>query len=155
MKGLLDRCEPGNLPPTIFEAVARLAVYSAVEFIPLRKVDNRIEVLLFERPANDIVWPSMLHTPGTVLRPTDDSYEDAFARLYTDEIGTLEGTPPQFIGAQLSRNKRGACLLLEYVLNVESEPVHGRFYDVSNLPNGFIEEQRASLERAVIAFQDY
>lgn len=151
---LLQRCEPGNLSPEVFEAVARVTVYPAVEFIPLRRVGDKIEVLLFERPSDDLIWPSMLHTPGTILRPTDDSYEDAFARLHKDELNNIKAGPPLFIGAQLSRNHRGTCMLLEHIIDVEGEPIVGTFYDVTNLPDLFIEEQRPSLERAVAVYQN-
>ena len=149
---LLNKCEPGNLSHDVFEAVARVAVYPAVEFIPLRKKDGHIEVLLFERPDNDLIWPSMMHTPGTILRPTDATIDNAFNRLYKDELMNLPTDPPVFIGAYLSINSRGRCLLLEYLLKVQAEPKCGVFYKVSELPKTFIPEQQASLDRAIAAF---
>lgn len=151
---LLNKCEPGNLSPGVFEAVARIAVYPAVEFIPLRKKEGRIEVLLLERSADDLIWPSMLHTPGTILRPTDNTMEAAFSRLFSDELSGLSTKTPVFIGAHLSRNSRGTCILLEHVLDVEGEPTVGTFYEVTNLPSLFIEEQRSSLERAVAVYRN-
>lgn len=148
----LEKYTPGNLPPAVFEAVARIAVYPAVEFIPLRMHDGRVQVLLFERPDDDIVWPSMLHTPGTVLRPTDQTYQDAFDRLRKDELADLEIEDPLFMGAELSHNRRGACVLIEFLVIVTGEPTVGCFYDVDDLPPRFIEEQRPSLERAVVAY---
>lgn len=149
----LQEFEPGNLPPRLFEAVARIAVYPAVEFIPLRERDGRIEVLLFERPEDDLIWPSMLHTPGTILRPTDQTYQDAFNRLYREELMDLETDAPIFLGAELSHNHRGRCVLLEHLVVVAGEPTEGRFYDTKQLPDLFIEEQRPSLERAVAAYR--
>lgn len=150
---LLNKCEPGNLSPEVFEAVARIAVYPAVEFIPLRRKEGRIEVLLLERPANDLIWPSMLHTPGTILRPTDNTMEAAFSRLFSDELSGLSTKTPVFIGARLSRNSRGACILLEHIVEVTSEPLDGAFYDIDNLPSQFISEQVASLRRAVAIYK--
>jgi len=153
LENLLSQCEPGHLTPEVFEAIARVAVYPAVEFIPLRKRgDGKIEVLLLERPANDVMWPGMLHTPGTVLRPTDNTMEDAFTRLYTDELCNVPTTTPRLIGVQLSHNRRGTCLLLEHVVTLKSEPLTGKYYDVENLPPKFIPEQADSLDRAVLAF---
>lgn len=149
---LLEKCTPGNLPADVFEAVARIAVYPAVEFIPLRTNEGKIQVLLFERPDDDIMWPSMLHTPGTVLRPTDQTYQDAFDRLRKDELANLDIEDPLFMGAELSRNKRGTCVLIEFLVVVVGEPTVGCFYDVDDLPPRFIEEQRPSLERAVAAY---
>lgn len=151
---LLSGSTPGDLTPEVFEAVGRVAVYPAVEFIPLRKTSDKIEVLLFERPNTDIMWPSMLHTPGTVLRPTDCTYQDAFNRLHREELMGLETDPPLFLGAELSVNKRGRCVLLEHLVIVMGEPKVGKFYDVNHLPDLFIEAQRPSLERAVAAYRN-
>lgn len=145
----LEAFEPGNLPPGLFEAVARVAVYPAVEFIPLRERDGRVEVLLFQRPDDDIQWPGMWHTPGTILRPTDSSYTDAFKRLLDDELRGTEVEPPVFMGAELSQNVRGRCVLLEHLVLVRGEPRAGQFFDIEKLPNEFIDAQRPSLERAV------
>lgn len=150
---LLAQCTPGNLTPEVFEAIARVTVYPAVEFIPLREKDGEIEVLLFERPKNDIIWPSMLHTPGTILRPTDNDMEDVFKRLYKEELMGLLMDVPISMGFHLSTNSRGRCLLLEYLLRVKGEPNKGVFYRINNLPRNFIPEQLASLNRAVIAFR--
>lgn len=149
----LQKFEPGNLPPLLFEAVARIAVYPAVEFIPLRERNGRVEVLLFRRPDDDIQWPAMWHTPGTILRPTDQTYRDAFRRLLDEELLGTQVDEPVFIGAELSRNLRGRCVLLEHLLVVRGEPCAGEFFAVEDLPSGFIEDQRASLERAVLFFR--
>jgi hypothetical protein len=151
--GLLQNSIPGNLSPEVFEAVARVAVYPAVEFIPLRKNYNKVEVLLFQRPSEDIIWPSMWHTPGTILRPTDETYEDAFTRLMEDELQGTETSLPIFIGAELSKNHRGRCVLLEHLVIVEGEPRAGTFFSVDNLPKDFIADQLPSLNRAVAALE--
>ncbi|MNR37652.1 hypothetical protein D3C85_1556920 [compost metagenome] len=96
----------------------------------------------------------MLHTPGTILRPTDTTYQDAFDRLYKEELMQVECGLPLLIGAHLSQNDRGRCVLLEHVLEITGEPKSGKFYDVDNLPDLFIEEQRPSLERALEAFRN-
>jgi len=153
LKQLLNKSTPGDLPPEVFEAVARVAVYPAVEFIPLREKNGQIEVLLFQRPAHDLIWPNMWHTPGTVLRPTDETYDNAFDRLVHEELKDLKIGKPIFLGAELSKNDRGAVVLLEHLVIADSEPKAGRFYRIDQLPNTFIEDQRASLERAVQAFR--
>ncbi len=95
----------------------------------------------------------MFHTPGTILRPTDQTYQDAFDRLYRDELKNIETDRPIFLGAELSINQRGRCVLLEHLVVVTGEAIEGRFYDVDKLPDSFIEEQRPSLERAVAAYR--
>jgi hypothetical protein len=149
----LEECVPGGLSSAMFEAIARLAVYPAVEFIPLRQKEGKVEVLVFQRSANDMVWPSMWHTPGTVLRPTDESYNDAFDRLIREELKDTKTSLPIFMGAELSKNNRGRCVLLEHLLVVKGEPKAGRFFPIDNLPKDFIADQLPSLNRAVIAFE--
>ncbi len=151
---LIQTYEPGNIPPAIFEAIARITVYPAVEFIPLRMTGGSPQVLLFERPPDDIMWPAMLHTPGTVLRPTDKSLDDVLKRLYKDELDYIKIGKTIFLGPQLDINKRGRVLYLEYLLIIESNPKTGKFYYVDNLPDNFIKEQMPSLNRAVKAFRD-
>lgn len=151
---LLSKCKPGELSPEVFESIARVAVYSAVEFIPLRYNKGKIQVLLFQRPADDITWPNMLHTPGTILRPTDITFDSAFSRLYQEELIGLKTSEPLSIGYYLSINDRGRCLLLEYILDVKTKnPAVGEFYDIDNLPINLISDQKASIERAVEIFK--
>lgn len=150
---LLRKCEPGNLSPDVFEEIARLAVYPAVELIPLRRRGDRTEVLLYERPQDDIRWPSMLHTPGTILRPTDVAISDATSRLYNDELIGLSTNEPISIGYHMSLNDRGRCILLEYIVEVKTEnPEVGVFYDVDKLPDSLIVDQIESIRRAVTIF---
>lgn len=152
---LLGKCQPGNLSHEVFEAVGRVAVYPAIEFIPLRRKNGKVQVLLYQRPETDIVWPSLLHTPGTVLRPTDKDIKQAFDRLYEDELVGLKTKAPRPLGFNLTINSRGRCILLEYLVEVETEnPTVGVFYDVESLPQAFIKEQHESLKRAVEVFNN-
>jgi len=113
----LDRFEPGFLPEPLFISIARLAVLTAIEWIPLRKTpDGTIQVLLFERPATDPIWPGMLHTPGTILRPGDTTLDDGFRRLYTDELSNITTAAPIFTGFNLVHYKRGSAVTLEHIL---------------------------------------
>jgi len=149
----LNRYEPGFLPEPLFVSIARLAVLTAIEFIPLRRTtDGTIQVLLFERPDTDPVWPGMLHTPGTVVRPSDVTLEDGFERLFKDELGNQQSNAPVYIGTDLIHHKRGSTVTLEYLLQVDQSLGGGQFYDVENIPNRFIPEQRSMVKRAVERF---
>jgi hypothetical protein len=138
---LLGKCTPGNLPPDVFEAVGRVSVYPAVELVPVRMTENGIEVLLMQRPADDITWPSMLHTPGTILRPTDETVESAMARLVDEELqGTTILEPPRFLRYRMYNHTRGRGLGLEHIV-VVGESTDGEFYSVHDLPEALIAEQ--------------
>jgi len=150
----LNGFEPGFLPEPLFVSIARLAVLTAIEFIPLRKTpDGTIQVLLFQRPVTDPIWPSLLHTPGTIIRPSDGTLDDGFRRLYKDELSNITAAAPIFTGVNLVHYKRGSAVTLEHILLLDQEPAGGTFYDVDNLPATFIEEQRAMVQRAVAKFK--
>jgi len=149
----LNRYEPGFLPEPLFVSIARLAVLTAIEFIPLRQTsDGTIQVLLFERPNTDPIWPGMLHTPGTVVRPSDVTLEDGFKRLFQDELDVQQSNTPIYVGTDLIHHKRGSTVTLEYLLQVDHTLGDGKFYDVENIPDHFIPEQRLMVKRAVERF---
>ena len=57
--------------------------------VPLRlNISGNIEVLLTKREASDPVWGGMLHTPGTVMRASDQkpNNEDALSRIIDGEL---------------------------------------------------------------------
>lgn len=150
---LLSKCEPGNLPREVFEAVAKVAVYPAIEFVLLRESDSILEVLLTKRSDDDPVWPAMFHLPGTVLRPTDNNLDDAFKRLYEEELAGVVLSKPHFVGAHFNKYLRGNSIGLEYWLKVEGQTNVGQFFDISSLPENFIEQQKSILERARKAYR--
>jgi len=150
--GLLKKCEPGKLPSNVFEAVAKVAVYPAIEFVLLRHTVEGIETLLFQRSPDDPVWPSLFHTPGTVLRPTDKSLEDAISRLSSDELGGVALSEKHFTGVHFNKYLRGNSIGIEYWLEVSGIPPKGRFYNINDLPQDFIAEQKDLLARAARAF---
>lgn len=81
---LLSKLEPGILPEPIFYEFARLSVSGIFELVPLRNnLAGEVEVLVLNRKVDDPHWPGMLHTPGTMLRPTDsDDFSTALERVF-------------------------------------------------------------------------
>lgn len=151
---LLGKCTPGNLPRDVFEAVGRVVVYPAVEIIPVRVKAGVVEVLLLRRPANDITWPSMMHTPGTILRPTDESISTAVARVITEELpNTTVIKEPQFMRTRMYNHKRGRGLGMEYIIEV-GDSNDGEFYPISNLPDDIISEQVPTIKYIAGVYAD-
>ena len=148
LNDLLDKCEPGHLPPEIFEKVGRICVYSAVELIPLRRSEGGIEVLLLRRPADDITWPNMLHTPGTILRPDDTSLESALRRLITSELPSILLSPPEFIGVHMVQTRRGTGLTIEFIAEVTGAADMGEFFNIDSLPAEIVAHQIPMIRRA-------
>lgn len=153
---LIDKCQPGNLPSNVFESVAKVAVYPALEFVLLRYSRSEIETLLFRRAASDPVWPSLFHVPGTVLRPTDEDIQSAISRLIHEELSIpgLRFSKPVFTGVHINKYIRGTGLGIEYWVEVmDVDDVDGTFFNVNNLPMDFIQEQRGILDRAVSSYK--
>jgi hypothetical protein len=154
---LLKAFEPGFLPYPVFEQIARLVALPIVEFVPLRKTGEKVEVLLIQRPADDPIFPSMQHTPGTVILATDaneglqDSWA-AFKRILKDELKDTQVSGPHYIGSMFHHSKRGAEQAQIYWVEVLGEPQVGTFYPVDDLPEGLIESQRKFIELAAKSF---
>lgn len=146
---LLRDCTPGNLSEPVFEAIARVAVYPAVEVIPYRRKGREIEVGLLKRPQDDRHWPGMWHLPGTVLRPTDASLHDAFERLYADEFEPPNESQPEFMGVGMVAYRRGTGLTIEHALrfDMKTQDTKLSFFNINDLPVNFIVEQQAILDR--------
>lgn len=155
---LLKGYKPGFLPYPIFEQIARLVAMPIVEFIPFRQQDGQIEVLLIARPQDDVLWPGLLHTPGTVVRATDIQNESGqmwtpFKRILHDELLDTEVGSPHFVGSQLHLSKRGAEQAQIYWVEVQGAPLVGSFYPVTSLPTTLIDSQISFINQAVSSYQ--
>ncbi len=101
---LLSKWKGGRISAPVFTELARIIPQSIVEVVVFRKNGNTLETLLIPRPADDIVWPGMYHTPGTALRLTDFHREDqnplngAFERLQHGELKSEFVKTPTFAG---------------------------------------------------------
>ena len=155
---LLKQFEPGFLPYPVFEQVARLVALPIVEFIPLRKTEAGIEVLLIARPHDDALWPDLLHTPGTVVRATDFGADSAvwppFSRIVHDELLDSDVGQPQYVGSLLNESKRGIEQAQIYWIEVLGDPKVGRFYHIDNLPESLIDSQVNFIHEAAHNFAE-
>lgn len=157
---LLKKLQPGFLPYPIFEQVARLVVLPIIEFIPLRKYKNNIEVLLIARPKDDPFWPGLLHTPGTVIRATDlpnnpQTNWPAFDRIIKEELSNTKISQPYYVGSVFHKSKRGIEQAQLYWINVLGDSNVGKFYSVDKLPKNLIESQYTFINEAVRHFKKY
>jgi hypothetical protein len=161
ISALLTRLDPGYVPYPIFEQLARIMALPIVEFIPLRLgPENKVEVLLIERPPEDTLFRDMLHTPGTVIRATDVVSKggknwSAFERILQDELQGVEVSDLHYVGSIFHASKRGAEQAQLYWLEVVGTPKVGQFYPVDNLPPNLIESQRDFIYQSAKSFQTY
>lgn len=153
----LSKLRPGFLPLPIFLETTRLTVSSIVEIVPLRMKDKRVQVLLTKRDDDDPNWPGMLHTPGTVVRPTDEegSYTSAFERILGDELASVElASEPRYVDSILHRQARGMEDAKVFFVVVAGEPTRGSFYDVANLPDNTVDTQVDFIQMAAKKFAE-
>ncbi len=154
---ILAKLEPGFLPFDIFDQIARLTVSSIVELVPLRINDGKVEVLLTKRDADDIHWPSMLHTAGTVVRATDQEgdMKSAFDRVINDELGSVKiNGEPQYVMSTFRRSARGMENSRIFFIDVIGQPTIGEFYPVDNLPATVVDTQLEFIQAAAELFRN-
>jgi hypothetical protein len=105
---MLGVFEPGILPSDVFHAVARLVVLPTFVVIPFVRQNGRTMVLLQVRDAADPHYASMLHPPGTVIRPNDASMSAVYNRLMANELpGAAVKRGPIFVYIALDAIARG------------------------------------------------
>lgn len=143
----------GYLSRELFSVVVNKFVTSGVETVILQKKNDTTEILLIRRDQDDPVWPNMLHSPGSVLRSYDLTYNDAFTRIENDEIHTRFIKTPQLIAVNHSKSKRGMENSMIFICQIDENSNHtGSFYNVDDLPKDLIQEQIKFIKFAVKAF---
>jgi hypothetical protein len=142
---ILSKLRPGYLPFSIFLEITRLVTTSIVEIVPLFKEGDKIYVLLTRRSEDDPNWPNKLHTPGTVVRATDEegNYESAFSRILQDELRGIA-----IIG------KPGMEDAKIFYVELAEKPNLGEFHNSEDLPEDIVDTQVAFIKLAVDKFRN-
>lgn len=151
---LLKKLPAGFLPLDIFIEIARLTTLSIIEFVPFRNINGYTEILLLRRDSDDTLWPNELHTPGTVIRPTDLDSNDhlAFHRILDEELGGTKVSEPIYVGSNLHKSRRGAEQAQIFWVEVLDEPKVGNFYRIDRLPSNMMESQMGFVKLAADSF---
>jgi hypothetical protein len=152
---ILSKVEPGKLPLPIFLEVARLTVTPILEVVPIRIMNGKVEVLLIERDVSDPIWGGKLHTPGTVIRASDNEnyFADAFGRILNELANASIKGEPAFVNRVLHQVKRGRELAEIYYVEIDGESNEGKFYASDSLPAETVETQIMFIEQAVEKFK--
>ena len=148
----LNGIAPGLLPEPVFLAVTRLMVTPVVEVVPLRSRRGETEIFLIRRSQNDPVWGGLLHVPGTVVRSSDMSLEDALGRVIHDELDDPRCSAPVFVGNCLHLQKRGKELAATYWIELDTVPSIGAFFPVTDMPRDIVETQLDFIHPAIDHF---
>lgn len=150
---LLAKLEPGYMPKPVFDQITRIACMPILEIVPVRRGANGTEVLLLQRPVDDPVWPGELHTPGTVIRGSDRSLQDAIDRVIHDELGNVPAGELQFATTCMHHSGRGMEIAQVYVLEIFDEPRKGSWHDAHALPDTFVTSQLDFVPQAIGFFE--
>jgi len=162
---ILSKWTGGPISDALFTELARIIPQPCVETVILRQ-NSVIEVLLVPRPANDPVWPGMLHSPGQTLRAGDFFRDDhtpingPFERVQKNEIKTSFNSPPEFVAIAQYMTKRGPEAVTIYLATIYSQanlPAGAGWYKVQQLETleNFISHQLTAINLAVAKFTTY
>lgn len=155
VENTLSQLSPGFLPYPIFLQVSRLTVNCIIEIVPIRLRDNKPEVLLLKREESCSIWSNMFHTPGTVLRATDEkwSFVSAFDRVIKTELKEYKiSSSPIYVDTVFQQTARGAELALVHYVEVEDNFNNDNFYSLNRLPDNVVETQINFIKNAVNRF---
>jgi hypothetical protein len=74
-----------------YNALAPLCVATTVELVCLTETEGTGELMVYlkNQPEDDKYWPGQPHSPGVVLRSTDESFDDAIARIIKTELACV------------------------------------------------------------------
>lgn len=146
---ILSRLPEGKpLARTLFTEIARLVATPVIEFVSLKIIEDKINVLLITRESDDPLWPSMLHTPGTAVRPLDVDFEAPFSRLINGELGDVDVHSLHYAGMQLHHTDRGNELAHIFYGDVDGVS-SGTYYPVDALPDNIIASQLSMIKAVV------
>ena len=151
-RALLSRLEPGYLPFPIFLEMCRLKASAVIELVPFRRTDeNKVEILMLQRPQDDPLWPNLWHNPGTVVR-AGDTYESCMERLLRDELGgLLLSRGPIFADTLISASERGTDAMQVYWAELNSSRI-GRFWPLEQLPEDMIQAEIPAIHAAAAQY---
>ncbi len=121
---LLSKWKGGKISTPVFTELARIIPQPIIEVVLFRENDGVLETLLIPRPKDDIVWPGMVHTPGTALRASDYGRADnnpvkrAFERIQHGELHCEFADTPIFAGRLHRDGDRGPEVVEVYVADL-------------------------------------
>lgn len=146
---LLSRLDPGYLPFSLFLQVYRLTPAPVLQIVFIRPTKKGPEVLLLQRPDDDVLWPSLWHNPGTVFR-ANDTFDRAKLRLLNDELGGTEITKDLvFVGNIFNHSDRGLEIVQTYWVAITGPVKKGVFWPEGGLPEQSIESDMVITKKAL------
>ena len=148
---LINQCEPGQLPLSLFNSLAKLVVISVIEVVVYSDVGSVDNVLLLKRSDDDEFWPNQYSVPGKIMSPGDIRYSFpqivvSICENYGCEIGH---NIPEVVSFQLVETKRGVEFVLLYKIKaINTKSAKGEYYATNDLPLSILTEHRGFIGKA-------
>ena len=162
---LLKKWNGGRISTPVFTELARIIPQPIVEVVLFRMNGDVLETLLIPRPADDIVWPGMYHTPGAALRRADFLREDqnplngVFERIQKGELNSKFAYTPFFAGRLHRLADRGPEVAEVYFTELPevSSIEHHVWYPIDQLSENpqFIQHQLPHVLLAAEKYRQY
>jgi len=151
---LLEELEPGLLPRDVFHAIARLMVTTTFVVVPLVQRLGRTYVLLHRRAPDDLYYPSMLDTPGTVIRANEENLSAVYARLLQTELPDVSiKQGPVFVSYVYDLIVRGREVSLIHWIELDDGDDLGSLFDGEELPADVVPSDRSRIAMAADHFR--
>ena len=144
---LLQKVTAGYLAQPVFQEMLRINCLPSYEVVPIVKD----KVALLRRPHDDPFWPDMLHTPGTIVRSTDNM-GTVKKRVLTGELGVSQDLEPTFAGNLFNTCVRGTNLAMVHWLDLDTSPKDAVLVSHEELNDAIIPDQR---QIANLAYNNY
>lgn len=146
---LVKRINIAAMDPAVFEAIAGKFVLNEVEALIVKNEAVK-KILLIKRPADDIYWPHLYHSPGTVLRSSDSpgKYKEAMERI-GNEVGCRVRII-KLLDTGIYRTKRGTShkiIFLCEASDANGNRILGKFFPVHSLPDNTIKHHRDIIKK--------
>jgi len=149
--------QPWSRP--FMEAMASLIPVLTVEAVILRRSpEGSIEVLLLERPSDDIHWASTLCIPGTVVRATDQPTPDwrrlqgVVNRLALNELGESFARADYVDLYHYGAGGRANSIQVVFLCELNGATRQNGWYPVDDLPARFLKGQQPLIDMAIARF---
>jgi len=158
---------PDKLPLEIFTPLAKLMVLTTVEVGLLKRStedENRLLVLLSQRPSSDKFWPNQWHIPGSIIRARDPvadehDYTPAISRVMAEVGGDIQIVQGPLEYETVRRlGLRGSEVTVRLLAEVEGDPTNGAFFDAAEVlrrppDTGLLESHSAAIEKVAATYR--
>lgn len=151
------RASRSGYPLELFQHYASRFPTTNIEALAIRFSGHAVEVLVVDRQPSDDGYAGSCHLPGKFML-NDEEVTEALRRVVTSETGA-EFTRSQFIGILNDpREVHGHQLHHLFAVTIDgAKPTKGRWIDVTQLPENFLEHHLVLLYmglRALLASAD-